>query len=70
MGDYQRARARDVAAIYEFTDEFAQLAPPPPEMQQLLGAIAGNQDAMDAFVSVQAATLPAERFFAPRTSGA
>ncbi len=43
--------------IYEFTDDFAQLQPPPPEMQQLFGAMHGNQEAMDGFVSVQAATL-------------
>ena len=51
--------------IYEFTDEFAQLRPPPPELQQLIGAMRGNQTAMDGFVSVQAATLPAPAFFAP-----
>ena len=55
--------------IYEFTDEFAQLEPPPPEMQQLLGAMHGNQEAMDGFVSVQAGTLPAPEFFAPENVG-
>ena len=38
--------------IYEFTAQLATLEPPPPEMQQLLGAIQGNQEAMDGFVSV------------------
>ena len=37
MGDYQRARDREALPVYEFTDDFAQLQPPPPEMQQLLG---------------------------------
>jgi hypothetical protein len=55
--------------VYEFTDDFAQLQPPPPEMQQLLGAMDGNQKAMDGFVSVQAATLPAPEFFAPENIG-
>ena len=55
--------------VYEFTDEFAQLQPPPPEMQQLIGAMHGNQEAMDGFVSVQAATLPAPEFFAPENVG-
>jgi hypothetical protein len=58
------------AAGNEFTDDFAQLQPPPPELQQLIGAIHGNQTAMDAFVSVQAATLPAPEFFAPESIGA
>jgi 2-polyprenyl-6-methoxyphenol hydroxylase-like FAD-dependent oxidoreductase len=65
MADYQRTRDREALPVYEFTDDFAQLRPPPPELQQLLGAIRGNQEAMDEFVSVQAATLPAPEFFAP-----
>ena len=69
MGDYQRARDREALPVYEFTDDFAQLQPPPPEMQQLLGALRGNQEAMDGFVSVQASTLPAPEFFAPENVG-
>ena len=65
MAGYQEARDRAVLPIYEFTDDFARLRPPPPELQQLLGAMAGNQEAMDGFVSVQASTLPAPAFFAP-----
>ena len=69
MGDYQRARDSEAMPIYEFTDEFAQLQPPPPEMLQLIGAMAGNQEAMDDFVSVQAATMPAPEFFDPANVG-
>lgn len=69
MGDYQQARDNEVEPVYEFTDDFAQLEPPPPDMQQLLGAMRGNQDAIDGFVSVQAATLPAPEFFAPENVG-
>jgi 2-polyprenyl-6-methoxyphenol hydroxylase-like FAD-dependent oxidoreductase len=69
MSDYQRERDREAMPVYEFTDEFAQLQPPPPEMQQLIGAMHGNQQAMDGFVSVQAATLPAPEFFAPENVG-
>jgi 2-polyprenyl-6-methoxyphenol hydroxylase-like FAD-dependent oxidoreductase len=69
MGDYQQARDSNALPVYEFTDDFAQLQPPPPEMQQLLGAMRGNQDAIDGFVSVQAATLPAPEFFAPENVG-
>jgi len=67
MAGYQEARDRAVLPIYEFTDDFARLRPPPPELQQLLGAMAGNQEAMDGFVSVQASTLPAPAFFAPES---
>jgi flavin-dependent dehydrogenase len=65
MSDYQRARDGVVAPVYEFTDQFAQLLPPPPRMRQLLAAIQGSQDAVDDFVSVQAGTLAAPAFFAP-----
>jgi 2-polyprenyl-6-methoxyphenol hydroxylase-like FAD-dependent oxidoreductase len=65
LTDYQGRRDREARPVYEFTDDFAQLRPPPPELQRLLGAMAGNQWAMDAFVSVQANTLPAPEFFAP-----
>jgi 2-polyprenyl-6-methoxyphenol hydroxylase-like FAD-dependent oxidoreductase len=69
MRDYQEIRDREAGPVYEFTDEFAQLQPPPPELQQLIGAMHGNQEAMDAFVSVQAATLAAPEFFAPENIG-
>ena len=42
---------------------------PPPEMQPLIGAMRGNQEAMDDFVSVMAGTLPAPEFFAPENVG-
>jgi 2-polyprenyl-6-methoxyphenol hydroxylase-like FAD-dependent oxidoreductase len=66
MSDYQRTRDREALPVYEFTDDFAQLRPPPPELQQLLAAMPGNQEATDGFVSVQASTLPAPEFFERR----
>jgi 2-polyprenyl-6-methoxyphenol hydroxylase-like FAD-dependent oxidoreductase len=65
MHAYQQARDAAVLPAYEFTDDIAQLQPPPPEMQRLVGAMHGNQEAMDGFVSVQASTLPAPEFFEP-----
>jgi 2-polyprenyl-6-methoxyphenol hydroxylase-like FAD-dependent oxidoreductase len=69
MSEYQQSRDRDALPVYEFTDDFAQLRPPPPEMQQLIAAMHGNQTAMDGFVSVQADTLPAPEFFSPANVG-
>ena len=69
MADYQRKRDADVEPVYEFTTDLARLEPPPPEMQQLLGAVHGNQEAMDDFVSVNAATLSPAEFFAPDNIG-
>ena len=65
MAGYQRARDARVTAIYELTTQLATLEPPPPEMQQLLGAVAHSQPAMDAFVSVVAGSLSPADFFAP-----
>jgi 2-polyprenyl-6-methoxyphenol hydroxylase-like FAD-dependent oxidoreductase len=69
MSEYQQSRDRDALPVYEFTDDFAQLRPPPPEVQQLIAAMHGNQTAMDGFVSVQADTLPAREFFSPANVG-
>jgi flavin-dependent dehydrogenase len=65
--DYQRTRDRESMPLYELTDEFAQLRPPPPEMQQLFAAIEGDQTAMDDLVSVMAGTLAAPEFFSVRS---
>ena len=69
MSNYQQTRDHEALPVYEFTDDFAQLRPPPPEMQRLIGAMHGNQAAMDQFVSVQAATLSAPEFFAAENVG-
>jgi 2-polyprenyl-6-methoxyphenol hydroxylase-like FAD-dependent oxidoreductase len=69
MGAYQRTRDREAGPVYEFTDDFAQLQPPSPDLQGLIGAMRDNQEAMDDFVSVQASTLPAPEFFAPANIG-
>jgi hypothetical protein len=55
--------------IYEFTTQMATLEAPPPEMQQLLGAVYGNQDAMNAFASVVAGTMSPVDFFDPAHIG-
>jgi 2-polyprenyl-6-methoxyphenol hydroxylase-like FAD-dependent oxidoreductase len=69
MGGYQSARDAQVTGIYEFTTQLATLEPPPPEMQQLLGAVHGNPEAMDAFASVAAGTMQPEAFFSPEHIG-
>ena len=70
MGDYQRTRDQHVRPMYEFTCQLATLEPPPPEMQQLFGAIHGNQTAMDGFVQMNAGTISPAAFFSPQNIGA
>jgi len=61
MGECQQVRDAQAMPMYEFTCQLATLAPPPPEMQQLFGAIHGNQKAMNAFAQMNAGTIsPAE----------
>jgi 2-polyprenyl-6-methoxyphenol hydroxylase-like FAD-dependent oxidoreductase len=64
MADYQRERDEHALSMYEFTCQVATLDPP-PELQRLLAAIAGNRQAMDEFVRVNAGTLSPAEFFAP-----
>lgn len=66
MAEYQRVRDEQAGSMYEFTCQLATLAPPPPEMQQLFGAIRGNRDAMDAFARMNAGTISPAQFFASR----
>jgi flavin-dependent dehydrogenase len=62
MADYQQQR--DAALpLYEYTTQLATLKPPPPDMQQLMSAIARSREGMDAFVSVTAGTLSPAQFF-------
>ena len=65
MADYQRERDDHVLPMYEFTCQLAALAPPPPEMQQLFGAIHGQRGAMDDFVRMNAGTISPAQFFSP-----
>jgi len=69
MAAYQQARDTAVLPIYEFTTQLATLQAPPLEMQQLLGAVYGNQDAMDAFAGITAGTVSPAEFFDPEHVG-
>jgi flavin-dependent dehydrogenase len=64
MRDYQVTRDAQSLAMFEFTCQLAALEPPPPELVQLLGAVHGNQDAMDQFCRVNAGTMSPGEFFA------
>ncbi|MFG2973886.1 NAD(P)/FAD-dependent oxidoreductase [Streptomyces sp. NPDC048331] len=63
MRDYQEARDGRVREMYEFTADFAQLDPPTPEQQQMFGAIAQRQEAMDGFARVIAGVTAPSTFF-------
>jgi hypothetical protein len=69
MSAYQTERDEQVLPMYEFTCQLAKLEPPPPDLARLLGAVHGNQEAMDAFVRVNAGALSPAEFFAPESVG-
>ena len=65
MSAYHRSRDAHVLPMYELTTQLATLEPPPPPMQQLLGSLYGDQEGMDAFVSVVAGTMSPVELFDP-----
>jgi 2-polyprenyl-6-methoxyphenol hydroxylase-like FAD-dependent oxidoreductase len=70
MAEYQAARDRHSLSMYEFTCQLATLEPPPPELQQVFGALPGNQAALDSFARMNAGTISPAEFFAPENIGA
>jgi 2-polyprenyl-6-methoxyphenol hydroxylase-like FAD-dependent oxidoreductase len=70
MGEYQRERDEHAMPMYEFTCQLATMEPPPPHVQQLFGAMVGNQRAMDGFVQMNAGTISPTEFFSPENVGA
>jgi hypothetical protein len=69
MSAFHGARDAESLPMYNVTVQLAALAPPAPEQVQLLGAIHGNQDAMDQFCRVNAGTLSPAEFFAEANLG-
>ena len=69
MATYQSTRDEHALPMFEFTCQLATLEPPPPELQQLLGAVHGNQQAMDGFARVNAGVTSPAEFFSPDNVG-
>jgi len=65
LANYERQRDEEVLPMYEFTCQLAALHPPPPEMQQLFGALRRNQAEADRFFGTIAGTVSIPQFFAP-----
>ena len=67
-GYHSRRDARAMPA-YQMTLQIASLQPPDEQMVQLVTAMAGNQDAMDAFARLNAGVTSPVEFFAPENLG-
>jgi 2-polyprenyl-6-methoxyphenol hydroxylase-like FAD-dependent oxidoreductase len=72
LSAYHRARDEHALPVYDVTTHLASFEPPPPELLQMLAAVHGNQEGMDAFLSVIAGTSSPGEFvaFAERLIGA
>src|SRR6187397_1490821 len=62
LAAHESARNERVRPMYEFTTQLAALEPPPPQMQALFGALRGNQDATNAFLSAITGAIPLQEF--------
>jgi 2-polyprenyl-6-methoxyphenol hydroxylase-like FAD-dependent oxidoreductase len=60
---YQQTRDEQSLPIYELTHEIATLAPPPPELQQVLGAAHENPSEAARFIHVTSGLLSPRAFF-------
>ena len=69
LGDYERRHLESSMPLFEMTCEFAALQPPPPEMQQLMGALIGNQAGINQFMGTINGTVPLADFYAPENMG-
>ena len=61
---YEQERNKGAFPLFEFTCQLATLAPPPPEMQQLLAALQGNQEQTNRYFGIFAQTVSVSEFFA------
>ena len=52
--------------MHEFTTHLAALEPPPANMRALFGALRGNHDATNAFLSAITGAIPNVRFHVKR----
>ena len=69
LAAYQRQRDEAAAPGFATTLQFASLQPPPPEMQQLFGALRHNRAQIDRLFGTFIGTVPPQEFFAPENLG-
>jgi 2-polyprenyl-6-methoxyphenol hydroxylase-like FAD-dependent oxidoreductase len=69
LAEYEQRRNEAGMPYYDFTMKLASLQPPPPDMQQLFGALHGNQPDTDRFLGLIAQVTPVQEFFAEENIG-
>jgi 2-polyprenyl-6-methoxyphenol hydroxylase-like FAD-dependent oxidoreductase len=69
LAAHEATRNERVRPMYEFITQLAALEPLPPEMQALFGALRGNQDATNAFLSAITGAIPLPDFMSNENLG-
>ena len=69
LSDYERKRNEEVIAMFSHNCQLARLAPPTPEMIQLLEALRGDQNETGRFLGTVTGTVPIQEFFSPENVG-
>lgn len=65
LAEFEQRRNAASLPVYYFAAQMAELAPPPPEIMQLFGALQHNQEDTDRYFGVFAQTVPVTEFFDP-----
>jgi 2-polyprenyl-6-methoxyphenol hydroxylase-like FAD-dependent oxidoreductase len=69
LAGYERERNAWAMPRYELNYRLATLQPPPPDMQQLFGALVGNQAQTNRLFGALLGTVPIPEFFGPENVG-
>ncbi|MEO7363289.1 MAG: oxidoreductase, partial [Gemmatimonadaceae bacterium] len=65
LAEFEQHRNEASLPVFYFTAQMAELAPPPPEIMQLFGALQHNQEDTNQYFGVFAQTVPVTTFFDP-----
>ncbi len=65
LAGYEQTRNQTELPYFDLTTQLAALAPPPPEIQQLLEALRDNPKQRSRFFGMLAHTVPVPEFFSP-----
>jgi flavin-dependent dehydrogenase len=65
LAGYEARRDQSEMAYFDLTSQLAALAPPPPEVAQILLALRDNAEQRGRFFSMLAHGVPVQEFFAP-----
>jgi flavin-dependent dehydrogenase len=65
LAGYEQTRNQTELPYFDLTTQLAALAPPPPEIQQMLAALQDNPEQRSRFFGMLAHTVPVPEFFSP-----